>query len=86
MRALNPHDQNVLQEIEHDQIKMFALIELAEQKEKEHLWFDAMELYQEAQHLSFHTGDTLQVKIMNEPSDFENWHRLNKKIEQLKGR
>lgn len=59
---------------------MFALIKLAEQKEKEHLWFDAMELYHQAQHLSFHTGAGLQVKIMNEQSDFENWHRLNKKL------
>ena len=84
MRALNPKDHDSLQEIASIHTKMNTLIELAKLQEKNHRWFEAEEMYREAQHLSFHVGEGLQVKIINEQSDLENWHRLNKKIDALK--
>ncbi|MBN9232000.1 MAG: hypothetical protein J0I93_14300 [Legionella sp.] len=84
MRALNPKDHDSLQEIAHIHMKMNTLIEHAKLLEKNHLWFEVEELYLEAQHLSLHTGEGMQVKIINEQSDLENWHRLNYKIDGLK--
>ena len=84
MRALNPQDRDSLQEIADIHVKINTLIEHAKLQEKNYLWFEAEESYREAQHLSYHVGEGLQVKIINEQSDLENWHRLNKKIDELK--
>ena len=83
MKPINPFDQDAICEIARIQFKMHALIELAKVKEDKGQLLDALDLYQEAQHESYHVGEGPKVTIMNENIDRDNWHQLNNKIETL---
>ncbi|STY28810.1 Uncharacterised protein [Legionella wadsworthii] len=83
MRAFDPSDIKTKKEIENIQNRLNTIIALAIEKEKTSQLFEAKQLYTEAQHLSFHAGEGLRVKIINEEADIKTWHWINKKIETL---
>lgn len=83
MRPVYPNDQQTTQQIHDIQKELTNLTYLAKEKEKSGQLLEAMVLYTEAQHLSFHAGEGLQVKILNENTDNETWHSLNNKIVEL---
>lgn len=84
MKSIDPNNTLALEEISKRQKEMKERFEQAQTLEASHQYFDALKLYEEAQHSSYHAGEGLKVTIINEPVDQSNWHKINKRIEAVK--
>ncbi|EHL32775.1 hypothetical protein [Legionella drancourtii] len=84
MKSIDPNNMLAVQEISKRQREMNEQFKLAETLEASHQYFESLRQYEKARHNSYPVGKGLKVTIMIEPSDLDNWHKINKKIEAVK--
>jgi len=83
MKALDPLDHEAVEEIKAIKAEIESKISLADEKHKSGQIEEAKLLFEQARDLAIYVGSGPKVRIMNEDSDREMWHTLNKKIESF---
>lgn len=84
MRAFDRLDDEAACEIQNMMAMRDRLTQEGDARLRQGDSLSALIAYEKAQHLSFHAGEGLKVRIMNEDTDRKAWHELEDKIQPLK--
>jgi len=83
MKPIDPLDYEAIEEINSRNIKIQNKINLANEQIKLNQHEEAKLLLSEAQNLCIYVGTGPKAKILNEETDRDMWHKIDKKIESL---